>query len=138
MIAAATAYGRFFETLAPAALERLDEVVVPEVRFVDPFNDVVGIDGMRRVLARMFADLPDARFAVTDVAVGAAAYLRWRFTGGRWAIEGVSEVHFAADGRASLHVDHWDAAAQLYQRVPVLGMAIRAVRRRVGVFPPAG
>lgn len=138
MMAAATAYGRFFETLTPAALDGLDRVVTPDVRFVDPFNDVVGSDGMRRVLARMFDDLPDARFSVTDVAVGSAAYLRWRFAGGRWAIEGVSEVHFADDGRARMHVDHWDAGAQLYARVPVLGAAIRAVRRRVGTFPPTG
>jgi steroid delta-isomerase len=136
MIAAARSYARFFETLTPATLADLGQVVVPGVRFVDPFNDVVGMDGMRRVLARMFADLPDARFAVSDVAVGDAAYLRWRFAGGRWTIEGVSEVHFAADGRATLHVDHWDAAAQLYQRIPVLGAAIRAVRRRIGMFPP--
>lgn len=88
MIAAATSYARYFEALTPAGLAGLERVVVADVRFVDPFNDVTGVDGMRRVLARMFADLPDARFAVTDIATGEAAYLRWRFAGGRWAIEG--------------------------------------------------
>ena len=135
MMAAARAYAGFFETLTQAGLADLDRFVVPEVRFVDPFNDVTGVEGMRRVLGRMFVDLPDARFRVSDVAVGQAAYLRWSFAGGRWAIEGMSEVHFAGDGRARLHVDHWDAAGQLYARIPVLGWVLRAVRRRVGTFP---
>lgn len=132
MIAAAEAYGRFFETLTPAALDDLERFVVPDVHFVDPFNDVVGSAAMRRILARMFADLPDVRFTVTDIAVGRAGYLRWRFTGGRWAFEGVSELHFADDERGRRHLDHWDAAGQLYARLPLLGSVIRAVRRRVG------
>lgn len=132
MIAAAEAYGRYFETLTPAALDDLERFVVPEVHFVDPFNDVVGSAEMRRILARMFADLPDAHFTVTDVAIGRAGYLRWRFTGGRWTFEGVSELDFAADGRVRRHLDHWDAAGQLYARLPILGSVIRAVRRKVG------
>ncbi len=45
-------------------------------------------------------------------------------------IDGMSEIRFRADGRVAEHLDHWDAAEQLYERVPVLGTLIRLVKRK--------
>ena len=49
----------------------------------------------------------------------------------------VGIVKFAPDGRISEHIDHWDAAAQFYERIPVLGWLIRKVRRRLELPPSA-
>ena len=46
-------------------------------------------------------------------------------------IAGVSEVRFTPDGLVAEHVDHWDAAAQVYARLPGLGAALRFVRARL-------
>ena len=43
----------------------------------------------------------------------------------------MSEVTLAEDGRVLAHIDHWDPAAQLYERVPVLGAVLRMIRRRL-------
>ena len=48
----------------------------------------------------------------------------------------MSELTLAPDGRVAEHVDYWDPAAQLYERVPVLGWLMRRIRRRLAV--PAG
>ena len=132
-------YVRFYETLTPDGVARLDEFVAPAVHFRDPFNDVRGVERLRAVLAHMFAITEASRFQVTDRAFGAAAaYVRWRYTfrprgGLPWEITGVSELTFDGQGRVTEHLDHWDAAGQLYERVPVLGALLRLARRRLAV-----
>lgn len=135
---AAQAYAAFFARLRPADLEGLETLFRPDARFRDPFNDVHGPAAIRRVFTAMFAHCVEPRFQVHEVAtVDDTAYLLWTFTfrprrGRRpWRIEGVSRVRFDADGRVREHVDHWDAASQLYARLPLLGALLRAVARRL-------
>ncbi len=70
---------------------------------------------------------------------GRVAYLRWDFSfvprrgGAPWRIEGMSEVHFDAEGRVTAHLDHWDSGSQFYGRLPVLRHVIALIRRRLSV-----
>ena len=137
--AALAAYGRYFETLTRETLHEIARIATPDMRFRDPFNDVRGIDEVVRLLASMYAH-GTPRFEILDRALGqSAGYILWRFTndpgGGRapWIIVGMSEVHFAPDGRISEHIDHWDAGGQFYAHIPVLGWLIRLVRRRLAL-----
>jgi len=50
-----------------------------------------------------------------------------------FALEGMSEIRFAPDGRIAEHIDHWDSGAQFYARIPVLGWLIGLVRNRLRV-----
>ena len=45
----------------------------------------------------------------------------------------------ADDGRITLHRDYWDAAEELYEKLPVIGTLMRWLRRRLAapVLPPA-
>lgn len=47
-----------------------------------------------------------------------------------WSI-GMSHLRFADDGRVAYHQDYWNAADGMYQHIPVLGHAIRAIKQRV-------
>ena len=137
---AVAAYVAFYEGLTPDSLDPLEPLCAPDVRFCDPFNDVVGVAAYRAILADMFERVADPRFQVTDWACsGRVAYLRWTFTfapsddRAPWRIDGMSEVHFDDRLRVSAHLDHWDSGAQFYARLPVLGHLIRLVRRRLAV-----
>ena len=139
--AAVERYVAVMEALRADNLATLDTVLTPEARFVDPFNDVRGIEAIRAVFAHGFEQCPGMRFHVFARAVdGQHALLRWRMTcesaSTDLAIEGMSELTLAPDGRVAAHVDYWDPAAQLYERVPVLGWLLRRVRRRLAA--PAG
>ena len=134
----------FFETLSPATLDHIATLAVPELRFVDPFNDVTGRARVRALLGHMFETLEAPRFVVLHRACdGDVGLIRWRFTARRpghaagFAIEGMSEVRMAADGRVTAHIDHWDAAGQIYERVPLLGFVLRRIRRRLASPDPA-
>jgi len=114
-------------------------IATEDVRFRDPFNDLRGIEPFRRLLVHTRKQLPGARFEVLDSAWSApTAYLKWRMTAqvrliGDWRVEGMSEVRFAADGRVVEHLDHWDAAAQFYGRLPLIGLLLRWLGRSARV-----
>lgn len=129
-------YARAFETLAADRLDVFAPLITDDVVFRDPFNTLHGRDAFRAVFAKMYRQLQDPRFQVADLALGERGYVRWSMTWTRRdgtaaaPVEGVSELIFAADGRVCGHVDHWDVASQLYERAPVLGVLMRALRRR--------
>ena len=129
-------YVAVMEALRAGNLESLDTVMRPEARFVDPFNDVRGVDAIRAVFAHGFQQCPGMRFFVASRALdGHRALLRWQMVcdagPGGLVIEGMSELTFSADGLVAEHVDFWDPASQLYERVPLLGWLMRRIRRRL-------
>lgn len=135
---AAESYVAFLEAMTPGELARLEEFCAPEVHFRDPFNDVTGVAGYRRIMAKMFEDVGQPDFVVTGKALaGEHLYLRWRFAasgpGGRpLRFEGMSAVDFDAAGRVVAHRDFWDAGT-VYEKIPVLRSLIGFVKRRLAV-----
>lgn len=135
---ALTGYAAFFERLTPETVNRLSEYVTADVRFINPFCDLTGLNKMEHLVHNLYTDVEDPQIAIVDRAVGArSCYLRWQFTAhfkGRkkiFAIDGVSEIQFDGEGRVTLHHDHWDSASQLYEHFPVLRTVLGAIRRYV-------
>ena len=124
-----------FEGLVPADLPRLDAVYADDVRFEDPFNEVTGLAELRAIFLHMFASIETPRFTVRDIAAeGDQAFLTWDFDfssrGRAMQIRGASHLRFGADGRVVLHRDYWDAAEELYEKLPLIGTLMRWLRRR--------
>ncbi len=44
-------------------------------------------------------------------------------------IRGASHLRFAGDGRIAMHRDYWDAAEELYEKLPLLGALMRWLKR---------
>jgi steroid delta-isomerase len=131
----------YYETLTRDTVAKLGDVYSDAAAFKDPFNDVRGIEEVRRVLMHMFDDLTDARFAIREaVAEDKQAFLVWDFTFKvrRWQpeverrIHGASHVRFDAAGKVDYHRDYWDAGEELYEKLPVFGAVVRWVRRKMG------
>ena len=131
--AAAGRYTEFFGHFKPADLERFGEFFAENAHFRDPFNDVHGITAIRQVFAHMYQQCAQPRFEVYDYATsGQVAYLHWRFDCDRYlTIDGLSKVLFDEQGLVLEHIDYWDAAAQVYQRIPLLGSILRIIRRKL-------
>ncbi|MGC2856666.1 nuclear transport factor 2 family protein [Novispirillum sp. DQ9] len=130
------AYIAFYRDAGPPDIDRLDALTTPDVVFQDPFQTLDGRDAYKRLFHHMWATTGQPRVTVHRTAWdGDTVFLRWRFelkVRGRWLpIEGVSEITFADDGRICRHVDHWDAASQVYGRIPGLGAVLRLIRRRL-------
>jgi len=138
------AYRRFLEALTPSALAGLDQLAAADLHYHDPFVDVRGIEAVKRVYLLMFEDVDDPRFTFTRTACdGDTCFLRWHFTcrpktirrGQPWVCDGVTELRFDAAGRVVEHNEHWDAGEQIYEKIPVLRIVIRWVKRRVSGWP---
>lgn len=130
---------QFFETLSPASVERgLEAVYAPDARFKDPFNDVRGVGAIRQVFARMYEQVDEPHFVITEaVCEGDQAFLTWdfRFRLRKWrdgeqTIRGATHIQFSQDGRVALHRDYWDAAEELYEKLPVVGSLMRWLKRQ--------
>jgi ketosteroid isomerase-like protein len=129
----------YFEQLTPADVTRLADVYREDAGFKDPFNDVQGIAAIAAVFEHMFRALDGPRFIVhSAVAEGDQCLLTWeflfrlrRFARDREQIvRGATHLVFGPDGRIALHRDYWDAAEELYEKLPVLGTLMRWFKRR--------
>lgn len=130
----------FFENLAPADLERIAEVYAPNAYFRDPFNEVRGVAQVRRIFAHMFDNLDDCRFEILETVVDdKGAFLTWDMTfrvkrwkrGGVQRIHGATHLKFDPAGRIEYHRDYWDAADELYAKLPLIGPVMRYLKRRL-------
>lgn len=133
----------FYEHLAPADLDRLGEIYTAQASFKDPFNDVRGLPAIRAVFAHMFAALQDPRFEVLHVAgQDCRCALVWRFRfglrGRALEVEGATWLDFDTDGRVLRHRDYWDAAEELYAKLPLLGVLMRWLQRKLATPLPRG
>jgi ketosteroid isomerase-like protein len=128
----------FFESLSPESLPRIDEIYARDAYFKDPFNEVRGVAAIRRIFSHMFEQVDAPRFVVREVvAAGDSAFLTWDFRfrarrlgSAEQVIHGASHLRFAADGRVCHHRDYWDAAEELYEKIPLLGGLMRLLKRR--------
>ena len=130
----------YWEGLTRERVEILDTVYAPEASFRDPFNEVRGITELKRIFEHMYETLEEPRFAITETILeGDRAVLVWDFDFRIKAyrprvtqrIHGLSVVRFAPDGRVEYHRDYWDAAGELYAKLPLVGPLMRYLARRM-------
>ena len=133
----------FYETLSPDTLDRFADFYAASARFKDPFNEVSGLPAIERIFRHMFEQLDAPRFVVSgaylgDGAAAGEAMLRWELHfksramgNGRQCIVGSTLLTFDAAGRVTLHRDYWDAAEELFSKLPLIGPLTRALRRQL-------
>jgi steroid Delta-isomerase len=136
---AVTRIVEFFETLSPPSLARIGDMYAELARFKDPFNDVRGAAAITEVFAHMFTSLHEPRFVVTrQIVDGDQAFLSWEFhfrfkrfdTRTVQVVLGGTHLQLAPDGRITEHRDYWDAAEELYEKLPVVGSLMRWLKAR--------
>jgi len=129
----------FFETLTPHSVARFAEFYTDDAYFKDPFNEVRGVPQIQQIFLHMYEQLHEPRFIVTArVAQDEQVFLSWDFRfrfrryrpGTEQLIRGGSHLLLAPDGRIRSHRDYWDAAEELYEKLPVVGGLMRWLRRR--------
>ena len=122
--------------MRPETLPELLKYVSADVHFQDPFNDVHGIDAMAEIFRHMFELVGPVRFTVYQAqAAGRVGLFSWRFEGqlfGKpWVFNGTSVITFDEDGMVMVHIDHWDAAQNFYERLPLIGWLFAWLSRRL-------
>ncbi|MEO6921732.1 MAG: nuclear transport factor 2 family protein [Collimonas sp.] len=127
----------FFENLSLDSLSELPLIYADDAWFKDPFNEVKGVAEIRHIFAHMFVQVDGARFVVTSqLAQDQSAFLTWdfefrmkRFSKAPQSIRGATHLHFNGAGLVTYHRDYWDAAEELYEKLPLLGGLMRMLKR---------
>jgi steroid Delta-isomerase len=130
---------QYFANLSPASVAQLPEHYTPDAYFKDPFNEVRGVAQVRQIFEHMYEALDEPRFVITEsVTQGDACFITWDFkfrfkrfdTVTTQTVRGCSHLRFAADARVSYHRDYWDAAEELYEKLPLVGRLMRWLKKR--------
>lgn len=132
-------YAHFFESLTKESpLESYELFFNEKSTFEDPFQKVEGLDSIYKVFQHMYATLYEPMFRVTEVVENnAVAYIKWDFhfklsqNDEAQSFEGLSRAEFSEDGKIISHIDYWDAAYNVYEKIPLLGSVLRLIKRKI-------
>ena len=132
----------FFEHLQPADVARIGELYTVDAQFKDPFNEVQSLPSIEHIFAHMFEALDAPRFVITtQVQQGTQCFVTWDFLFAMQRLDGGKTqtirgaTHFvlreeAGVWRVAVHRDYWDAAEELYEKLPVVGSLMRWLKKR--------
>ncbi len=130
----------YFESVSEATVPQLRNFYAPDAYFKDPFNEVHTVDQIEHIFAHMFGPLSEPRFIVhSRIEQEDEAFLTWdfRFRIKKYkpdveqVIRGGSHLRFDAQDKVCYHRDYWDAAEELYEKLPFIGGIMRFMKRRM-------
>ncbi|QRX83943.1 nuclear transport factor 2 family protein [Glaciimonas sp. PAMC28666] len=127
----------FFETFTIDNLALIPLIYAPDAWFKDPFNEVIGLPAIKHLYTHMFVQVNDPHFVITHhMQQEDVAFLAWEFyfrmkhfSKDRQCIRGATQLQLDKDGYITQHRDYWDAAEELYEKLPVLGSFMRLLKR---------
>ena len=126
-----------FNRLNADNLILLDQIYAEEVVFEDPLHRVEGLPALREYFAKMYAGVAEISFDwETTLESDGMAMLTWTMhmrhqrlkPRETLALPGASLLQFGE--QIHYHRDYFDLGALIYERLPVLGSLVRAVRAR--------
>ncbi|MFZ5558951.1 MAG: nuclear transport factor 2 family protein [Pseudomonadota bacterium] len=129
-----------FETLTPESVAEMGRYYTEDAYFKDPHNEVRRLPDIQAVFRRMFEQIDAPRLRITErIGTGGSVALVWELTfrfrtlrpHETQVIRGMSHLRLAEDGRVCFHRDYWDAAEELYEKIPLLGVFMRRIKRSV-------
>jgi steroid Delta-isomerase len=132
---------RFYQTLTPESVSGFGSFYSESAYFKDPFNEVRRLADIQAIFTRMFRQIEAPRFEILErVGDPGGLFLVWNLhfrlrgwkPGREQRIHGVSHLRFDADGKVCYHRDYWDTGEELYEKLPLLGLGARLLRRIAG------
>lgn len=131
------AFKTLFNRLGPAQTDGLDQVYAKDIQFQDPFVTIQGLQELETYFAGAYSNVIDCRFDYGQAVVsGERIALPWVMhlqhrklrSGQPLLIDGMSHLQLQ-DQQVVYHRDYFDAGQLLYENVPLLGSAVRWLRR---------
>ena len=119
-------YINLFSNLSPDNIDEFDNLISKDIIFVDPFNNVKGINSFKNIFYHMFENVKEPRFFVLDYSINKQrVFLKWKMTFFAFkslqTIEGMSELLLNGNGKVVSHTDYWDSLNGLFIKIPFIG-----------------
>jgi len=133
-------FKNMFNQLDKNHLELLEQIYTPDVKFRDPVHTLNGLPALRDYYSRLYEGVLSCQFTFeAEVIESQQGMLAWvmrfqhrRFRAGETLeLSGISQLQFLDDGRVHNHRDYFDMGEFIYERAPILGSVIRAIKKRL-------
>ena len=130
-------FNAMYQTLDKDNMHLLREVYSEDIVFVDALHEIRGIDALEQYFAGMYQNLLYCRFDIHDLqSSDSSAYLSWKMDyahpklGGKKNISVDGVTHLKFDDKVTFHRDYADMGQMLYENIPLLGSAIRYIKKQ--------
>ena len=119
-------YIDLFSNLSPDNINEFDNLISKDIIFVDPFNNIKGINAFKNIFYHMFENVQEPKFYVLDYSMNKQrVFLKWKMTFFAFkylqTIEGMSELILNDAGKVVSHTDYWDTLNGLFIKIPFIG-----------------
>ena len=116
--------------------EVLSQIYTNEIEFIDPVKGVNGLNELTQYFSNMYKSVDKCHFAITNyVTDGIHHTIEWDMTlkhqklskNKEITLQGASFIRFD-NNKVCYHRDYYDLGALIYERLPIIGSAVRTVR----------
>ncbi len=119
-------YLNLFSNLNKENIKKFDDLVVKDIIFIDPFNNIKGLDNFKNIFYHMFDSVEEPKFDIVDYAQNKDhIFLKWKMTfyafKASQTIEGMSDITLNKEGKVISHLDYWDSLNGIFIKLPFLG-----------------
>ena len=119
-------YLNLFSNLNKENIKKFDDLVVKDIVFIDPFNNIKGLDNFKTIFYHMFDTVEEPKFDIVDYAQNKDhIFLKWKMTfyafKASQTIEGMSDITLNKEGKVISHLDYWDSLNGIFIKLPFLG-----------------
>ena len=119
-------YLNLFSNLNKENIKKFDDLVVKDIIFIDPFNNIKGLDNFKNIFYHMFDTVEEPKFDIVDYAQNKDhIFLKWKMTfyafKASQTIEGMSDITLNKEGKVISHLDYWDSLNGIFIKLPYLG-----------------
>lgn len=126
-----------FEGLSLDTVDHLIDLYSTDAFFKDPFNEVNGQYNIKKIFVHMFEQVDQPKFIViTEISNANQACLTWEFRFRfrdelhQQVIRGCSWLRIG-NSLIIEHRDYWDAAEELYEKLPLIGSLMRFLKKKL-------
>ncbi|WP_241560301.1 nuclear transport factor 2 family protein [Marinomonas rhizomae] len=127
----------FYLDVKHPKLDKIDDVYTEDVLFKDPVHELRGAESLHAYLSEMCVNVRSGRFEYLDQVIAEnTAYIKWNMhfkhpkLGNKTiTVRGISQVQF--NERIYFHEDVYDLGQMLYEHVPLLGVAVKGLKKRL-------
>jgi len=119
-------YIYLFSNLSIDNINEFDDIISKDIIFIDPFNNIKGIDAFKNIFHHMFKNIKEPKFFILDYSINKQrVFLKWKMTFFAFkslqTIEGMSEIVLNDAGKVASHIDYWDSLNGIFIKIPFIG-----------------
>ncbi|MEM7043422.1 MAG: nuclear transport factor 2 family protein [Pseudomonadota bacterium] len=132
-------FERFYQHLGRGSVDELDDVYDEQIVFIDPVADHTGLTSLKVYFQNLMQNCRSCSFDMTIHRLSpSVAFVTWTMSfehahlrsGKPILVDGVSQLSIA-DDKIVMQRDYYDMGAMIYENVPLLGIVVAGLRRRM-------